>query len=197
MGNRPKYIQFADPVVEQICIANFSSDGIGVTYEDAAGPFPESLQSGLFNGNTQIVSFEELQYFTGYALQGNRGLTTDLCNGAPNLRRVVCPSGIFINARMFSRCTNLEYLEFLGDPQISYDDLLLSYNSVGVTIVFRGVNPPSFRRECFWGVSNAEVYIPYSSDHSVLSAYQTALAYLLNDTTNQLYELNPDGTIPT
>lgn len=191
-----KYIVFEDRAVEAICVQNFSSDGIGVTMQDAAGPFSASLQSGLFNGNTQIVSFEELQYFTGYALQGDRRLTSFICRDATNLKRVICPSGIYLDVYMFSGCA-LDYIEFLGDPQIYYDDQVLNSSSSGVTIVFRGTNPPTFRQSCFRGLENVKVYVPYSSDHSVLSAYQTALTYLLNNTTNQLYELNHDGTIPS
>ena len=50
-----KYIVFADPVVEQICVANFSSDGIGVLTEDAAKVTDIGT---IFNGNTEITSFD-------------------------------------------------------------------------------------------------------------------------------------------
>ena len=55
-----KYIVFKDPVVEQICVSNFSSDGVGVTEEDAAKV--TSIDT-IFRENTEIVSFDELQYF--------------------------------------------------------------------------------------------------------------------------------------
>lgn len=57
-----KYIQFEDPAVEAICVANWSSDGIGLTMEDAAAV--TSLGTVFYN-NTEITSFDELQYFTG------------------------------------------------------------------------------------------------------------------------------------
>lgn len=59
-GVKDKYIVFADPEVERICVANWSSDGIGVTYEDAA---KVTTLNQKFNGNTTIVSFMELEYF--------------------------------------------------------------------------------------------------------------------------------------
>lgn len=56
------YIDFNDPEVRRICIENFSSDGIGVTKEDAAGV---SSLNGVFNANTLIETFYELRYFIG------------------------------------------------------------------------------------------------------------------------------------
>lgn len=61
---KEEYIVFADPAVEAICVANWSSDGIGLTYEDAAA-VTKSQFGTTFRGNTQITSFDELQYFTG------------------------------------------------------------------------------------------------------------------------------------
>lgn len=55
-----KYIVFADPVVEQICVANFSSDGIGLIPEDAAKVTDIGT---IFKGNTEITSFDELDMF--------------------------------------------------------------------------------------------------------------------------------------
>jgi hypothetical protein len=59
-GTSGKYIKFKDPVVEQICISKWSSDGIGLTPEDAA----KVTDIGTtFKGNTEITSFDELEYF--------------------------------------------------------------------------------------------------------------------------------------
>ena len=65
------YITFADPVVKQICVENWGSDG-EITYEQAAavtdlenafGPDPIEEK--------KIISFDELQYFTGLISIGN------------------------------------------------------------------------------------------------------------------------------
>ena len=60
-GSGGKYIKFKDPEVERICVANFSSDGIGVTKEDAEAvtSWPESA----YNRNTTIVTFDEFVFF--------------------------------------------------------------------------------------------------------------------------------------
>ena len=61
------YIIFADPEVERICIENWSSDGIGLTYEDAAAV--TDLNS--FFMFSSIKTFEELQYFTSLTSLSN------------------------------------------------------------------------------------------------------------------------------
>ena len=63
-------ISFADENVKAICVANWDTNGDGeLSYTEAAAV--TSLQSSVyyspsvFNGNTSIKSFDELQYFTG------------------------------------------------------------------------------------------------------------------------------------
>lgn len=67
------YIHFKDPLVRSICVQNFSSDGIGLTYEDAAAVTDFGT---TFDGVTGITEFDELQYF--------KGLT--MASGLPNLQ---------------------------------------------------------------------------------------------------------------
>lgn len=67
------YIHFKDPLVRSICVQNFSSDGIGLTYEDAAAV---TTFGTTFDGVTGITEFDELQYF--------KGLT--MASGLPNLQ---------------------------------------------------------------------------------------------------------------
>lgn len=76
-GTGGKYIKFADPVVEQICM-KWSSDGIGLTPEDAA---KVTDIGNTFKGNTEITSFEELSKFgvnsiSDYAFEGCSSLTS-------------------------------------------------------------------------------------------------------------------------
>ena len=56
-----KYIKFADPVVESLCM-KWSSDGVGLTPEDAANVTDIGT---TFQGNKEIKNFEEFKYFTG------------------------------------------------------------------------------------------------------------------------------------
>ena len=61
-------IDFADANVKAICVANWDTDGDGeLSYVEAA-----SVTSlvGVFSGNTEITSFEELQYFISLSTIG-------------------------------------------------------------------------------------------------------------------------------
>lgn len=62
-----EYIIFADPVVEQICATNWG-DGVGITPSQAARV---TSLDGKFRGNTQITSFDEMEYFTGLTTLGS------------------------------------------------------------------------------------------------------------------------------
>ncbi len=75
-------IDFADANVKAICVANWDTNGDGeLSYTEAA-----SVRSlgGAFNGNTEITSFEELQFFislssiNNYAFMDCSGLTGSL-----------------------------------------------------------------------------------------------------------------------
>ena len=75
-------IVFADANVKAICVANWDTNGDGeLSYAEAASVM--SLGE-VFRGNTEITSFEELQYFIGltaisnYAFSGCSGFTGNL-----------------------------------------------------------------------------------------------------------------------
>jgi hypothetical protein len=82
------YIQFEDKAVEAICVANWSSDGIGLTMEDAAAV---TTIGTIFKGNTEITSFEEFQYFTKVT-----SLSSNAFNGCSALEYIKIPTGIAI-----------------------------------------------------------------------------------------------------
>lgn len=93
-----KYIVFADPVVAQICVANFSSDGVGVTEEDAA---KVTDLGTVFKGNTEITSFDELEKLTNVKTLNNT------FNGCTNLQSVKVENIEIIQGNAF-RDTALE-----------------------------------------------------------------------------------------
>ena len=93
---KKKYIYFEDPEVERICIANFSSDGIGVTYEDAA---QVTSINGVFYDNNQITKFNEFVYFTNI-----QDLWYNAFYNCPNLTEITLPDSPYIritDARAF------------------------------------------------------------------------------------------------
>ena len=81
------YIEFADPVVEQLCATNFG-DGVGTTLIQAQSV--NTISNSLFRDNTNITSFNEFKYFTS--------ITS-------------------LNAQTFQRCSNLLSIEFPSSLQ--------------------------------------------------------------------------------
>jgi|GEM_PF-2913680 len=142
------YIDFADAAVEEICIANFSSDGVGVTYADAKNV---TSIGTLFKGNTEITSFDELKYFTGVtslsggAFSGCTGLMSidlrnikDCSSGnqfqgctslttARNMKNMGSGSGKKNGGYVFAYCSKLTSVNFSG-----WTGNASSFNSTGM-----------------------------------------------------------------
>lgn len=68
------------------------------------------------------------------------------------------------------------------------------YNCTNLSVfVCRATTPPTIGT--FFFSPTPTIYVPYSSDHSVLDAYKAASNW--SSYKNNMVELNPDGTIPT
>lgn len=80
-----RYIKFADPVVAQICVANFSSNGVGLTEEDAA---KVTKLGTVFKGNKEITSFDEFEMFTGVKV------ITEAFSSCANLTSIKLPPSL-------------------------------------------------------------------------------------------------------
>lgn len=102
-----KYIKFKDPAVESLCM-KWSSDGIGLTREDAA----KVTDIGTtFQGNTEITSFEELKHFKNIKTLGSlsEAGTTGVFNSCSNLESVTLSDSVTtVGARAFTRCIKLK-----------------------------------------------------------------------------------------
>lgn len=80
------YIDFADPAVRDICVANFDTDGDGVvSIEEAAAV---TNMGEIFRGNTQITQFDEFKYFNGVTTLGAT------FRGTRNLRSITFPDSL-------------------------------------------------------------------------------------------------------
>ena len=91
-------IEFEDPAVEKICVANWDTDGDGsLSYAEAAAV---KTIGAAFLHNTSITSFDEFQYFTGVTLIGEYAF-----NNCTGLTRVNIPSNIRrIKSYAFDNC---------------------------------------------------------------------------------------------
>ena len=93
-----KNINFADANVKALCIANWDTSHDGeLSFNEAAAV--TSLGT-VFKGNTEITSFDELQYFTGLTEIGDNSF--DFCTA---LTSVIIPSTVTtIGVDAFSHC---------------------------------------------------------------------------------------------
>ncbi|MBO4498758.1 MAG: leucine-rich repeat domain-containing protein [Bacteroidaceae bacterium] len=98
------WIRFADPVVSAVALANWDTDHDGgITSEEAAAV---TTLSSLFNGNTSLVSFDELSRFTGIATLGEYTF-----NGCTSLRSVELPQSVTVIRRnVFYGCISLSHV---------------------------------------------------------------------------------------
>ena len=127
-------INFADPAVKAICVANWDTDGDGELDMDEAAAVTELPAYGsdnMFNGNTKITSFDELQYFTG--LDEIRAGAFSRCS---NLVSITLPESITaIRTSAFSICsklahivipdsvTSIEYYAFMSCSSLTHFDI--------------------------------------------------------------------------
>jgi len=98
----------------------------------------------------------------------------------------------------FSSCTNVT--EIWLPSTIKSISRLSMYNCTSLTsLVVLATNPPdlaySDRFPTIGGAPGRKIYVPYSADHSILDAYKIAENWTIY--ANDIYELNPDGTVPT
>ena len=80
-------ITFADANVKSLCVANWDTDGDRELSEDEAAAVTDLGM--VFKGNEDIVSFDELQYFTGVTSISNSAFS-----GCSHLTSVILPDGI-------------------------------------------------------------------------------------------------------
>lgn len=94
-------INFRDLYVEAICVRNWDANKDGqLSYSEAE--LVTSL-NGAFTGNTNVVSFEELKYFTGL-----NKIEAQAFKGCTNLWRISLPANItIIESEAFVFCSAL------------------------------------------------------------------------------------------
>lgn len=88
-GSAPKptdFIKFADPLMRKLCAEKWG-DGENITYEQASAV--TEIPTDFANGNTEITSFDELQFFTSLTKIGIRAFSQ-----CANLVSVIFPKSI-------------------------------------------------------------------------------------------------------
>ncbi|CDC63967.1 bNR/Asp-box repeat protein [Bacteroides sp. CAG:770] len=105
-------INFRDLYVEAICVRNWDANKDGqLSYSEAE--LVTSL-NGAFTGNTNVVSFEELKYFTRL-----NKIEAQAFKGCTNLWRISLPANItIIESEAFYECSALNSVEFPTNSQL-------------------------------------------------------------------------------
>ena len=118
-------IVFADSVVKSICVSHWDTNGDGeLSYIEAA--LVTSLDQA-FKGNTDITSFDELQYFIGLTSIGGNDFSQ--CSG---LATIDMPNSVAsIRSYAFYNCTGLTSLT-IGNTVVSIGDCAFQ-NCSGMT----------------------------------------------------------------
>ena len=123
------YIDFVDPAVRDICVANFDTDGDGVVSIEEAAAVTDI--GTLFNGNTSITSFDEFKYFTGVTTCSRYAFSN--CS---NLESIKLPSSL--------TAIPSQFMEYTAISEIVIPD-----NVTNVNGYFSFANCPNLKRVLF------------------------------------------------
>ena len=108
-------ITFADANVKAICVANWDTNGDGeLSYAEAAAV---TDLGEVFNNNSTITSFDELQYFTGVT-----SMPSFAFSWCSSLSSVVIPENV----------TSIEYNAFIGCLALTSVEIPVNVTSLGV-----------------------------------------------------------------
>ena len=109
VGSLPEWIEFADPEVLRVLLANGVGDETGVTPEDVEKVTDIKT---WFTKNTAVTSFNELQNFSSLVQIGSFRDTIDYRDGfygCENLESVVLPENVeTIGHYVFGKCVKLK-----------------------------------------------------------------------------------------
>ena len=196
-------IEFADPVVKQICVENWDTNGDGeLSYAEAAAVTDigtlfenkiESINPTPENTRTKnMVSFDEFQYFTGVT-----ELKDDAFRDCMKLQSIVLPKSLTaIGSRAFIICRSLTELEIpdgvreIGGRAFSITSLkrlhipasLMSFGSIDNTYTLTEItvdeNNPVYdsRENCNAIIETATNTLLYGCNNTIIPSSVTKIA---------------------
>lgn len=179
----PCNIVFADANVKAICVTNWDTNRDGeLSYAEAAAV---TNIGTVFRDNTSIISFNELQYFTGLV-----GLTTYAFEGCSQLTSIILPNSIIITTNgTFSGCSSLTSVTLSSSLQriaisMFQDCSALTHIDIPATVTTIG-------QDAFKGCSSlTSIVIPASTTTIYNSAFNNchSLQSIVVEQENTVYD---------
>lgn len=178
---------FEDSVVKMLCVNNFDTDGNGwLSYDDVANV--TSIEN-VFNGNTEIEYFPELNSFTSVTTIQDRvfedctnlkevGLNNIVTVGRKNgngtfyntaIQSVIMPNVKTVGAWAFRNCKDIQTV-FLGEECATISNWTFNFSTVLHTFVCMATTPPTMDGNYIAKLEGTTIYVPNES----LDAYKTA-----------------------
>lgn len=112
-----------------------------------------------------------------------------------SLEYIELPSITSITVNCFQLCSSLRYADI--GPGITTFGVNYAFTSCTSLeyVIIRATTPPTVGAHVFDNTNNCKFYVPYSSDHSVLAAYQSATNW--SSYASRMLELDENGDIPS
>ena len=145
-GIKGEIIAFKDREVEKICLDKWdaSGDGLLSVLEVSTVTNPNDL-IGVFEGNADITSFNELKYFTGLT-----GIPSAAFKGCINLREITLPDSIkFLGSETFYDCKALNSVDI--PATVTALPASCFYNCTSLTSVTLPNTMETIYSKCFYG----------------------------------------------
>ena len=141
-------IKFKDPAVKAICM-RWDTDGNGsLSYSEAANV----TSVGCFYGNTEVISFNEFQYFTGASLRRLNSDGDGVFEGCSKLEEITIPSTIdLIGESAFCGCSSLKSITLLYPGTVGVDDNWVFDGVPSTAILYvPSARLSSYQNSTFW-----------------------------------------------
>lgn len=157
-------ITFADNNVKAICVVNWDNNGDGELSEEEAAAVTDL--GTVFKGNTDITSFNELQYFTGLTEIGNSAFYD--CSG---LTSITIPNSVTsIGYSAFEYCYGLTSVT-IPNSVTSIGDYAFDGCSALTSVISEIETPFTFGSFAFSGISSlCTLTVPYGTRDAYIAA---------------------------
>ncbi len=159
-------IEFADAKVKELCVANWDTNGDGeFSYVEASSV---TDIGGVFEGDTTIIKFEELQYFSSLTKIADKAFS-----GCSRLLSISIPDNVSIlGEKAFFECASLSRIDFKNAVDIKDYCFTNCVNLKQIVLWHGAVNIAS---SAFTYCSNLESIVFNSNDKYRGDGYSTGI----------------------